>query len=91
MRIALFRPPVFFGGESYPVPSTASFSQTYDGTGFATAAAMGTPRKNYNSGSGTGSSTVTAGGNTGGGAYPLGTEEFSTATESINKKNLTTS
>jgi len=80
-----------FGGDSYPVPSTVSYSQSYDGSVFGTAAAMGTRRKNYNSGSGTGSSTVTAGGNTGGGAYPLGTEEFSSGTESINIKNLSTS
>ena len=80
-----------FGGDSNPSPSTVSYSQSYDGSVFGTAAAMGTRRKNYNSGSGTGSSTVTAGGNTGGGAYPLGTEEFSSATESLNKKNLSTS
>ena len=80
-----------FGGDSNPSPSTVSYSQSYDGSVFGTAAAMGTRRKNNNSGSGTGSSTVTAGGNTGGGAYPLGTEEFSSATESLNKKNLSTS
>ena len=81
-----------YGGVTNPTSSGASFSQSYDGSVFSTNANLGTARRVFASGGGTGSSVVVSGGTAvGPGSATTATEEFSSGTETVTASTLTSS